>query len=173
MQRENEHIQDRPTVNPRKEAGEGGEIVISASEASGAMYDGVGGMKLAAFKGKENPGSPRTEGGGDVEAATNAQDGEELKQAKKQMTGITWTNMPSMPRKGVSDSKHKKLKSMLGDSLEREKMPARQQLKKAQEELQSAIAGWAELLSEDASPRLLTTLTGSSDSDSDHYDMES
>lgn len=157
----------------RKEAGEGGEIVISASEASGAMYDGVGGMKLAAFKGKENPGSPRTEGGGDVEAATNAQDGEELKQAKKQMTGITWTNMPSMPRKGVSDSKHKKLKSMLGDSLEREKMPARQQLKKAQEELQSAIAGWAELLSEDASPRLLTTLTGSSDSDSDHYDMES
>ena len=51
--------------------------------------------------------------------------------------------------------------------------PARQQLKKAQEELQSAIAGWAELLSEDASPRLHTTLSGSSDSDSDHYDMES
>lgn len=148
----------------RKEAGESGNVIISASEASGAMYPG--GVKLAVADIGSVPDSPRRAAGAKAGASMaqgESKDGNN--QAPQKMAGITWTNMPSMPRKRASDSRRNKLK--YADDGQPIKVSAKQQLEAAQQELQDAIAAWTELLSADQSPRIKNNPAYSSGSDSD------
>ena len=112
------------------------------------------GVKPAGFK----PGSPKRGGHPDDDLGVSTQ--------SAKMAGITWNNMPIMPRKSASDSKRHMLKGIFGEN-GKEKVPAAQQLKVAQEELQDAIAAWAELLAEDDTPYVRNRLVSGSGSGSE------
>jgi voltage-gated potassium channel Kch len=115
----------------RRQTRDDGDIMISASETSGALYDG--GLKL---------GDAHVEGNAESKKSDDSQNGANAPPVQQKMAGITWTNMPALPRKRTADTEMKRMKGQSSY-----KVTATEALVEAQKELQDSIAAWSALLS--------------------------
>ena len=141
-----------------------GEIVISATDASQNLYasqhmkmgqftgadahsQGPAGRRNTQRNGKKDfsdksggPNSPR-KAAKRKEADSGGMGGNA---ASQKMAGITWDNMPTMPRKRKSEVERMRFRKYDANG---DPLTAQQELEDAQKELQDAIAEWTKQLS--------------------------
>ena len=138
------------------------EIVISATDVSKGLYTSQN-MKLGNFTGGDaNSGGPpgkrypprdgdrKGDGDGVSNSPQRATKTNEVDSSgmgsipsSQKMAGITWNNMPTMPRKRKSESERMKFRKFDASG---QPLSALQELADAQKELQTAIAEWTKQL---------------------------